>query len=368
MADVTILVCACGMRLRAAGAVPGRVGKCPACGGLLRVPDAKAIAIPAPPSVGADPNPDPDPEATAGAYGLAAASTSRPSSYSPTRVRSPREPSTASSKSRWNGLIRVPPHPETRLRESLLYPLWGETGIALLILMPPVFWLATIPLLTIVLAWGAGSVSGPLGTMLALLPSGLVLLPLGSFTLLFLGRVVTTSAVGEVHHPRWPDWDPVEMLHGIGRWIWAILVGGLLGGFPSVAYWLYCGDVDLFDAIILVELAAVGAIYGQVALLASILYDDPLGAHPGTVVRAIWRVGWAWVFPSIVIATFLTVAWYALTVLLEVQSPWLSALAYWGYWVFLCYGAMVVLRVLGLFYHRHARVLGWFRERPRWGG
>ena len=34
-----ILVCGCGMRLKAAGAYPGRLGKCPACGAPLRVPD-----------------------------------------------------------------------------------------------------------------------------------------------------------------------------------------------------------------------------------------------------------------------------------------------------------------------------------------
>lgn len=349
------------MRLKAAGAVPGRVGKCPGCGGLLRVPDAKPVAAMAP---------EPEGEAYAEGYGLGAASPSRPSSYSASRVRSPRnsQGSNSAHQSKWNGLIRVPSQPESRLRESLLYPLWGETGIALLLLIPPLLWLTTSPLLSIFLAWGNGSITGPLSLMLALLPTGLILLPLGGFVLLFLGSIITTSAMGEVHHPRWPDWDPVEMVHGLGRWVWAILVGGLLGGFPSVAYWLYCGDVDLFDAIILVELAAVGAIYGQVALLASILYDDPLGAHPGTVIRAIWHVGWAWLFPAIVITTFFAVALYALMVILEIQSPRLSALAYWVYWISFCYGAMVVLRVLGLFYHRHARVLGWFRERPRWGG
>src|SRR5204863_9290224 len=36
---VPILVCDCGMRMRAPGAVPGRVGRCPQCGGRLRVPD-----------------------------------------------------------------------------------------------------------------------------------------------------------------------------------------------------------------------------------------------------------------------------------------------------------------------------------------
>jgi hypothetical protein len=358
VADVTILVCACGMRLKAAGATPGRVGKCPACGGLLRVPDDGAAAPPPPPP--------PDPESTAGAYALSAASAPRASTYAPQRDRSRRAGSAPAT--RRNGWIRVPPQPETRFRDSLLYPLWGETGIALLLLMPPAFWFATIPILTVVSAWSSGSLGAGLAGMMGLLPAGLVLLPVASFTLLYLGRVIATSAVGEVHHPRWPDWDPAEMLRGIGRWIWAILVGGFLGGFPSVAYWLYCGDIDLFDAIILLELVAVGAVYGQVALLASILYDDPLGAHPLTVIRALRGVGWAWLFPSIVIASFVILAGVAFAVVLEIENPFGSALAYWFYWVLFLYGSMVVLRVLGLFYHRHARVLGWFRDRPRWGG
>ena len=37
--DVPILVCGCGMRIKAPGARPGRVGRCPACGGRLEVPE-----------------------------------------------------------------------------------------------------------------------------------------------------------------------------------------------------------------------------------------------------------------------------------------------------------------------------------------
>lgn len=34
---VTILVCPCGQRLRAAGTAPGRLGRCPCCGRTLRI-------------------------------------------------------------------------------------------------------------------------------------------------------------------------------------------------------------------------------------------------------------------------------------------------------------------------------------------
>ena len=43
---VDTLVCNCGMRLKAPGAVPGRVGKCPRCGSFLKVPDASTIVEP----------------------------------------------------------------------------------------------------------------------------------------------------------------------------------------------------------------------------------------------------------------------------------------------------------------------------------
>ena len=36
---VPILICECGMRLKVAGAAPGKEGRCPNCGATLRVPD-----------------------------------------------------------------------------------------------------------------------------------------------------------------------------------------------------------------------------------------------------------------------------------------------------------------------------------------
>ena len=41
--SVPILICECGMRLKVAGAAPGKVGRCPNCGSTLQVPD---LAVP----------------------------------------------------------------------------------------------------------------------------------------------------------------------------------------------------------------------------------------------------------------------------------------------------------------------------------
>jgi hypothetical protein len=268
----------------------------------------------------------------------------------------------------WDGMIRAPTKPETRLRESLLYPLWGATGIALLVFLPPLLFFAS--------AMVAGAVSGlvtsggspiSLGMLFVALPSVAGLTLLVGYALLYLGRVLALSALGEVHHPRWPDWEVSSILFGLGRWMWAGLVGVLVGGLPATAYWIYCGDIDVFDAIILVELAAVGAVYGLMAILVSILHEDALAANPITVVGAVWTVGWSYAQPCLVCGAAAVLAAAIFTAAFEVASPAFSAFLMYVFWFVALYETMVVLRVMGLFYFRHSRRLGWFRERTRWG-
>ncbi|MCA1684646.1 MAG: hypothetical protein LC745_01420 [Planctomycetia bacterium] len=327
MNDVPILVCDCGKKLRAPGAVPGRLGRCPACGGAMRVPAPATAPPPAPPG-----------ERTGGPNTEAAP---RPTTRVPGRDRNGptgrREPEGLKTTI-WNGVVKAPGRVETGLRDSLLYPLWGANGIALLVFLPPLLWFASVPTITMVTALSGSESAFGVGAMLILIPSGLGLLAVLGYSLLFLGRVLATSAIGEVHHPHMPDWDLSNIYFGLGRWLWAGFTGGLIGGIPGVAYWIYCGTIDPFDVVILTELTALGAVYALMALLASILHEDVLAAG------ALWGV------------------------LSQVPSLKLAVAALGGFWVFALYEAMVVFRVLGLFYHRHARALGWFRDRTRWGG
>ncbi|SIN71747.1 hypothetical protein SAMN05444166_0389 [Singulisphaera sp. GP187] len=45
--SVTILVCPCGRRLKVAGLPPGKTGRCPSCGALIRIPGGEPTAPPA---------------------------------------------------------------------------------------------------------------------------------------------------------------------------------------------------------------------------------------------------------------------------------------------------------------------------------
>lgn len=338
VSDVPILVCDCGKRLRAPGARPGRTGRCPACGALLRFPSDIALE-PSPPA--------PEPEITPPA-------------------KPKRKKRRGHETEIWNGLIKPPPQPESRLRESLRYPFWGATGVALLVIFPPILWVVSIMVMLLGSAVVMGSGLVKIVSLISMIPAGLGLFAAGGFLLLYLAKVLASSAIGEMHHPKWPDWEISALTFGLGRWLFALLVGGVVGGVPATAFWIYCGDIGFFDAIILAELIAVGAIYALMALLASILHDDIWGANPITVVRAIGIVGWGYAEPCLVTGIAVVLASTVLALALEVDSPLLSAICFYLFWVFALYEAMVVLRVLGLFYRKHARALGWFRGRTGW--
>ncbi|MFO0949899.1 MAG: hypothetical protein U0835_01860 [Isosphaeraceae bacterium] len=364
MNDVPVMVCACGKRLRAPGARPGRVGRCPACGGMMRVPDE-------PP---AGPVEVVESTLPAGAYTL-------PGDDAPPkpRVRGPGEPAPKPRRKKkgatdqgaetaiWDGLISAPKVPEPTAR-SFLYPLWGATGVAALVVLPPLLWVTSVMVFGgLTAAFTGGGGIGSLLGLLMFLPSSIGLFAVGGYALLFLARVLAASALGEPHHPRWPDWELSTMAAGLGRWLWAGFVGLVVGGVPALTYWVYCGDVDFFEAVILTELAAAGAVYALMALVASILHEDLAAANPFTVLGAVWTVGWGYAVPCLACGASVFVCGGLLLAAVELEDPFLAAVLMYGFWVAALYLGMVVLRVLGLCYFKKARALGWFRGRTRWG-
>jgi hypothetical protein len=187
------------------------------------------------------------------------------------------------------------------------------------------------------------------------------------YALLFLGHVLVSSALGEIDHPRWPEWHPADISEGICRWFWAGLFGILLGGIPVAYYWMHCGDIDWFDWIVFAELLIIGVAYAQMALAASLLHENLIAANPITVVAAIFRLGGCYLRPCLVASATLVLAALGVWGLLyHLPRMWMEAVALWGFWLVMLYFAMVALRMMGLTYHAHALDLSWFKRRPKW--
>jgi hypothetical protein len=306
----------------------------------------------APPRPAIDPSPSPD--------GL---ENNPPPVYARRRARRRRKstPSFVDKLSAWQGLVPRPDKPETKLWESLRYPFWDVDGLLFLVILSILWWFLTfIPFSFLVDRVVPG---GPLAFLFA--PLLLAHLLAFGYTLLYLGEVLVTSAGGEVRHPRWSAIDPYEIIRGLSRWFWAFLIGGVLGMFPAIWYWIRCGKVDMLDWIVLVDLILPGVAYGQMALVASLLFDDPLGANPITVSQALWRVGLRSLRPALVVSVALLLAAGLSILIVTIPIPILALFMLWIFLIFILYEALVVMRILGLEYRRQARKIGWFRESRR---
>jgi hypothetical protein len=256
------------------------------------------------------------------------------------------------------------------LGECLLYPLTDGPGLALLLFLPPVLWVLSLPIFDIIAVlqpltksdWALGLLIVPV-----MVPVIFSFSMTFGYVLLFLGHVLVSSAMGENDHPTWPEWHPADIAEGICRWFWAALFGIIVGGIPAAYFWLHCGDLDWFDWAIFAELIMIGAGYAQMALAAALLHDQIIAANPITVIVAIWRMGAAYLWPCLMASTALVLAGLGIWGLLY-QTPrmWMEAVALWAFWVFAFYIAMVTLRMMGLTYYAHALDLQWFRRRPRW--
>jgi hypothetical protein len=350
------LVCACGKKLKAPGAVPGRVGRCPACGGELRVPEAPAAR----------------PAAEPGGYALVPeaepVAIERPAA--PRSRRRPR-PQVDDPVGEDRGLVRPPREVEMSAWESLAYPLWGAPGIAVLVTMPPVLWLTSVLSIGLVPNYVLGqSEVTAMGALIFIAPMMLFLVLTLGYVGVFFERVLIDAAAGNVHHPRMPGWGLMAMVRSGARLILCLAFGFALPACVAVYYWLHCGDLDWADRVILLAILTPGAVYALIALASVILHDDVWAANPITVLSAVARLGGRALplaFGLSVPMALTSAAVPALFVLGEKVSGLITLFAIYVFWLVVVYEGMVLARVLGNFCRREDRRLGWFVDRPQWG-
>jgi hypothetical protein len=235
------------------------------------------------------------------------------------------------------------------LGEAFLYPIVDGPGIALLIFLPPFLAIMSIPVFDLMVQFKPGNALNPI--VVVMLPIALPLivcfiLTLG-YVLIFFGRILSMTSVGEDAHPKFPVWDRVEILEELARWFWAGMMGLAIGGFPAMVYWINCGE---------------GISYAQMALVASLLHETLAAANPVTVLRSIYRIGWNYFGPCVVTGLIFMIdvtAW--IIVLLHSPNIEIGVLGLWACWVFTLYAAMLVIRTLGTVYYKQTDQLSWFK-------
>lgn len=367
--SVPILVCDCGVRLRAPGATPGRVGRCPKCGGTLKFPDlpapVKPVAETESHAVGYFIEPSKR-TSTAPAVGDSVASERR----ARTRKKEPKPRTTMA-----DGLLPNLEQPESWWLPSVLYPLRGAECMGLMALLGTAFWILTVlvPEYCLTLMADADSLGAmPMGYLVSLITSlpAIILIPPAIFYVLqYLGRVLVSSAMGETIPPRSPDRNFDGFLSGLSPWFVWVMMGVTVSLLPFVSYSLAQGRSVTANPIVPIGLLALGVPYALMALMISFLHDDATAAKPSVVITALLRlIGSFWGICLVVMAGVgLGVGFFALAYLLRANHFWLYVFACLACWMAALWIMIVVMRLLGMYYYRHKDVLRWHRERPRWG-
>jgi hypothetical protein len=397
--SVTILKCPCGMRLKATGASPGKSGRCPKCGGLLKVPDESKPV----PSVGWSE----EDETLGTGYEIAES----PDEVKPAKIArsevdemsgmgyglTPDEPPPAirhgarevegieaPELEEWNlarrdaarseGQKTRPRVVETSHTPSLLYPFSGPDSVGVLLIVATALWFLTILVpeyCVALIADGEKSGAKSMGFLIALitaLPVLFMLPPVFCYWLQYLGRVLVSSGEGEARPPRSPDRNLDGLINGLSPWFLWLILGVGIGLLPFGIYRLIVGG-DASSPVVGVGLVALGFPYALMALLLSFLHDEPLAATPAAVIGTIMKLLFS--FAILCFTTAMTVglavAAFVGSFALRSDNYGLYVLAGLGSWYVMLWSSIVAMRRLGVYYHERSALLGWQEKRARWG-
>ncbi len=365
------MVCACGLRLKAPGATPGRVGRCPRCGGQIRVPQEPMTK----PAAEIDPWEVPPTAYQIEPVAEPSAMANRPSRAGAAalpRARATKRPQVTTLA---DGPLPPLKAPETNPFTSILYPLRGAECLGVIAATSAVFWFFTIlvPEYCLSLMGDADSMGVPsIGHLIALV-SVLPFVILAPFVVLYwlqyLGRILVSSAMGETRPPRSPDRNFDGFFTGTSPWfIWLILGVGV--GLAPLAYYLRSlgswGEISMAATSVLFVL---GLPYMTIALMLAFLHDDFLAPLPWNVVVAGVRLGIAGVLLCLFVASAVAIAVGLFTAarLLHAHHVAFYILCTLITWVIFQWTSVVAIRAMGTCYYHHRKTLKWHHERPRWG-
>jgi len=205
--------------------------------------------------------------------------------------------------------------------------------------------------------------------VISAMPAVILMFPVLFYTLQYLGRVLVASAQGEEVPPRPPDRNFDGFLNGLSPWVLWLFIGGSVGALPLVSYWLSRGDAESWNSLVAWGLGLLGLPYAVMALLMTFLHDDAYAAKPRAVCATMARLGGSFLAVCFVVAVAFGVVFAAFkaTLALRADAFWVYIVVALVWWMFALWVAIVVMRVLGLYYYRRRKILRWHRKRPRWG-
>jgi hypothetical protein len=170
----------------------------------------------------------------------------------------------------------------------------------------------------------------------------------------FLDAVTAYAIYGGKTTIEVPDLDPRPAVTSVARWALCFAAGPALLVYFAFRHWLYCGDVKVIDALILVELTMPAIGYFMIAMLVLANRPDLSHVTPWQVLKAIRRLG---LRALLAIAAATVIGFVHLCVgagaIMLVHRSWLGGLVIlWFCWFSAWQCSTYALWTLGSWYHR----------------
>jgi hypothetical protein len=174
----------------------------------------------------------------------------------------------------------------------------------------------------------------------------------GAYLLSFLRNVLLTSTRGERQPPPWPELD-IDSLREVV--IESIALGIVCFG-PATLWRVFQPSDSTAGKLVGEALFAFGGIYGAMAVLAVVIYDNIAALNPLLVFLSILRVPLRYFGFCLFMGALLLLVRGVESTLLNADSPRLALLAGSA-----CstYAVLAVLRALGWFYRSSENELDW---------
>jgi hypothetical protein len=181
---------------------------------------------------------------------------------------------------------------------------------------------------------------------------GLFVLVTFAFTCSFFQWVLSSAAAASVPHGYWPISDVRLLVRGTSRWLVCLVAGPILLVALGFYFWMECGELTVWDWLILAELGILAVGCWLFALVAVTRSGRLVDANPIKAVEEAQRLGSRGV--AVVVGTFLAlsaVGWLTLNAIEMWHTPG-RGLAGWMLLTFCLFCGMFtftfLLRLLGM--------------------
>jgi hypothetical protein len=294
-------VCICGKHLRAREEMAGRRSMCPACGAPVGIPllqpthRGATLGPLSPAELRRRNNSRPSPNVSRDGFpssGGSAAPSPPPNGGRTRTTRTleitfdgPIEPALVRQV-----ISRVPAQRPSRIAwaQCLIYPIRASLplgGLAVVLAAATGIPLFLTPEVQEIRSSTAG----------ALVAFGFYFLfPLGalSYACAALEGALACGSAGDSRYFYWPGRDLGFVLRSSIRWLVCFFAGPVVAVSGAYFYLLNCGDMEVWDWLILADLITLGVGYGLFALLAVNARDRLLDANPVRVAEQVERMGY----------------------------------------------------------------------------